>query len=70
MICSSVSSTSSTDLGYGATLGVAVDDMSCELEELLYLLLLKVKALSAPRQRRRARGFFAIWSYTNFLPLP
>ena len=31
-----------TDLSYGAILVVAVDDMSCEL--------LKVKALSAPRQ--------------------
>ena len=37
-------------LSYGATLVVAVNGMSCELEELLYHLLLKVKALSAPRQ--------------------
>ena len=37
-------------LSYGATLVVAVNDMSCELEELLYHLLLKIKALSAPRQ--------------------
>ena len=48
MICSSFSSTSRTGLSYGATLVVAVDDMSCELEELLYLL--KVNALSAQRQ--------------------
>ena len=29
---------------------VAVDYMSCELEELLYSLLLKVKALASPRE--------------------
>jgi len=50
MICSSFSSTSRTDLNYGATLVVAVDDMACELEELLYLLLLKVKAVSAQQK--------------------
>jgi len=50
MICSSFSSTSRTGLSYGATVVVAVDDMSCELEELLYYLLLKVMALSAPQQ--------------------
>ena len=32
------------------TLAVAVGDMSCELEELFYHLLLKVKALSPPRE--------------------
>ena len=37
-------------LSFGVTRVVAVDDMSCELEELLYQLLLKGKAVSAQRE--------------------
>ena len=48
MTCSSCSSTFGASLSHGFTLVVPVDDMSCELEEILYHLLIKVNAISTP----------------------